>query len=251
MARMSDDAMKTKLRLASYSICCALMWTTDSAASVTIVGNRIVYPQNAGSVEVRLKNNDNLPYVIQAWVDTGNTSSTPEDSTNVPFRIMPPLVKIAAYSGQSIRLNLIGGESLPGNKESLFWLNTLQIPPANIEGATEKNSILFLIRNRIKLFYRPERIGNPDKLFSGVQVRVYDSTKLVINNNRPWFLSLANVSVSDSKNTVICNAETLAPYSSKSLRCHSVLQSLNAPIKISLSAFNDQGARVSEFFSSQ
>ncbi|MDQ0432932.1 P pilus assembly chaperone PapD [Pantoea agglomerans] len=35
-------------------------------ASVTILGSRIIYPGNALSVDVQLKNNDNIPYVIQA-----------------------------------------------------------------------------------------------------------------------------------------------------------------------------------------
>lgn len=47
---------------------------------------------------------------------------------------------------------------LPNNKESLFYLNVLDIPPNNPANAG-KNVIKFAMQNRIKLFYRPSGIA--------------------------------------------------------------------------------------------
>ncbi|MDI5818937.1 fimbria/pilus periplasmic chaperone, partial [Salmonella enterica subsp. enterica serovar Kentucky] len=40
---------------------------TASWASVTILGSRIIYPSTASSVDVQLKNNDAIPYIVQTW----------------------------------------------------------------------------------------------------------------------------------------------------------------------------------------
>lgn len=78
------------------------------------------------SINVRLNNGDSTPSLIQAWLDTGDPSSPP-DSVRVPFIITPPVFRMEPLSGQTMRI-MYTGEKLPADRESLFWLNVLDIP---------------------------------------------------------------------------------------------------------------------------
>ncbi|PJI52023.1 molecular chaperone EcpD, partial [Methylobacterium radiotolerans] len=44
------------------------------------------------------------------------------------------------------------GEPMPQDKESVFWLNVLEIPPKD---KANQNLLQMAFRSRIKLFYRP------------------------------------------------------------------------------------------------
>ena len=74
-------------RIAQYLLYlpCVLMLTNTVSASVTILGSRIIYPAGALSVDVQLKNNDDIPYVIQTWFDEGDVNATPAQGAKIPF----------------------------------------------------------------------------------------------------------------------------------------------------------------------
>lgn len=48
--------------------------------------------------------------------------------------LTPPVARVAAESGQQIKIKKMPN-SLPDNKESLFYLNVLDIPPNSQENA--------------------------------------------------------------------------------------------------------------------
>ena len=112
-------------------------------------------------MDVRLKNEGDRPVVVQSWLDTGQANETP-DAIKVPFVLMPPMARLEAGHSQVVRM-VFTGEALPQDKESVFWLNVLEIPPKEKleEG---RNSLQFALRSRIKVFYRPTAIvGKADE----------------------------------------------------------------------------------------
>lgn len=62
-----------------------LLAVNNARANVTILGSRVIYPASAKTVDVQLKNNGDIPYVIQAWFDNGDANSQPEQSSQTPF----------------------------------------------------------------------------------------------------------------------------------------------------------------------
>ncbi|MCP6324282.1 fimbria/pilus periplasmic chaperone, partial [Klebsiella pneumoniae] len=57
------------------------------------------------------------------------------------------------------------GEALPADRESVFWLNVLDVPPQpQGEGG---NFMQFAIRTRVKLFYRP--VGLPGSAADAIE----------------------------------------------------------------------------------
>ena len=129
-------------------------------ASVVMTNTRVIYPSDAKERSVQLTNNDAFPNVVQVWTDINNPESTPEYADG-PFLALPAIFRIEPKRGQLIRLIYSGGE-LPKDRESVFYLNFLQIPPLSKENAGE-NQMLVMLKNRVKIFYRPVEIeSNPD-----------------------------------------------------------------------------------------
>jgi P pilus assembly chaperone PapD len=132
-------------------------------ANVVIAGTRVIFPAKDGEVTVRLSNENTTPALIEAWIDSGDSHSTP-DKVNTPFLITPPLFRMEAHKDQSLRI-IATSPSLPGDRESVFWLNVLEIPPKpSGPQAVGKNFLQLAIRSRLKLFYRPATLsGDPLK----------------------------------------------------------------------------------------
>ncbi|AIR91672.1 fimbrial chaperone protein [Pseudomonas cremoricolorata] len=148
-------------------------WSVPANGSVVVNGTRVIYPGQAREKTVRLTNQDHFSNVVQAWVDIDDPVSTPE-TADAPFLVNPAVSRLASGSGQTLRI-IYTGEGLPQDRESLFHLNILQIPPRNTAHA-DRDQVLLMLRNRLKVFYRPEGVaGNagqlPEKLqFSLAQV---------------------------------------------------------------------------------
>ncbi|WP_250862581.1 fimbria/pilus periplasmic chaperone, partial [Caballeronia sp. INML3] len=47
------------------------------------------------------------------------------------------------------------GEPLPADKESIFYLNVLEVPPKPTGDEASANQLQLAFRTRIKFFYRP------------------------------------------------------------------------------------------------
>ncbi|MBH9398741.1 molecular chaperone [Pseudomonas aeruginosa] len=136
--------------------------TLPVQGSVVITGTRVIYPGDAREKTVQMTNQDPFPNVIQAWIDIDDPASSPE-SADAPFLVNPAVARMAPGSGQTLRI-VHTGPALPQDRESLFHLNVLQIPPRNAAKAN-RNQMLLLQRNRLKLFYRPAPLaGGSDSL---------------------------------------------------------------------------------------
>lgn len=137
-----------QLLLASLAalVCC------QATASVVITGTRLVYPSDQKEITVKLNNNGTQPALTQSWIDTGSVESTPT-SSKAPFVLSPPVARIDPAKGQSLRV-MFTGVPLAQDKESVFWLNVLEIPPKP-QGSDDLNTLQMAFRSRIKLFYRP------------------------------------------------------------------------------------------------
>ncbi len=139
-----------------------LVSIAQARASVVVTGTRVIYPGEAREKTVQLSNRDAFPNVVQAWVDI-DAPDVPPDQADAPFLVNPAVFRMAPDSGQTLRI-VYTGQGLPGDRESLFHLNVLQIPPRNSSHA-ERNQMLLMLRNRLKLFYRPAGIqGRPEDL---------------------------------------------------------------------------------------
>ena len=222
-------------------------------ASVTMLGTRIIYDGGAKSTDVQLRNKDSFPYVITAWFDDGNPESGPQTLTTAPFIVTPPVFRIQPGAGQVVRVVFTGNGALPQDRESLFWFNFMQVPPANVADAADgrkQNGILVMLRNRVKLLYRPAGLdGDPQKMLQHLQVSRETrkgSTGIVVANNQPFHVTLTAVRPSGkAARNLAANKDVIIPPFSQHFFPFAGITP--ARIKnISVTLIDDQGARVSE-----
>lgn len=130
----------------------ACLLAAPAQASVVIGGTRVVYPAQDQEVTLKLNNESSSPALIQVWLDDGDERSTP-DAAKAPFNVAPPMFRMDGQASQAVRL-MYTGEALPTDRESLFWVNVLEVPP-KADNSSERNVLQFAFRTRIKLLFRP------------------------------------------------------------------------------------------------
>lgn len=146
---------------------------------------RIIYNAAQKGVSVIIRN-DGDDVLAQSWIESKSEGEAP------PFMVTPPLVKVAEKGEQLLRVVLMDAKSLPQDRESVFWLNVQEIPLKS-QG---KAVIQFAVRQRIKLFYRPEILSSQsatDAVKSVVMKVVGD--KVIITNNSPFNININEVKI--------------------------------------------------------
>lgn len=159
-------------------------------ANIVVNGTRVIYPEKNNETVVQLINNGNDPALVQSWIDDGDIDSTPE-TANVPFLLSPPVVKVSGNAGQQLRIKKLPA-SLPTDRESVFYLNILDIPPTP-EHLQGKNTMQLAIKTRIKLFYRPTHLqAGVDEALESISVKA-ENRGFLITNNSPYYVTIANI----------------------------------------------------------
>jgi len=166
-------------------------------ASVVISGTRVVYRAPEKEVTVRLTNEGSLPALTQVWLDQGDPRADPA-TLKVPFLVTPPVMRIDAGKAQTLRL-MYTGEALPQDRESVFWLNVLEVPPKPKADDAPANLLQLSFRSRIKVFFRPQGLkGAVQDAPAQLQWRLaHDGGKLGIEVRNPtaYHVSFASIDV--------------------------------------------------------
>ena len=135
---------------AFFIILCSLV-STSVYAGIMPATTRIIYQEADHEKTLMLVNTNKYPIIVQTWADNGE--GNPE-STSIPFIILPAVFRLLPGETQGVRI-VYNREELPKDRESLFWLNFYEIPPA-----TEKQLMVprltLAMNTQIKLFWRPD-----------------------------------------------------------------------------------------------
>lgn len=205
-------------------------------ANIVINGTRVIYPAEDKEISVKLNNKGSTPVLIQAWIDKGDRNLNPDDG-NVPFFINPPMNRVNAGKGQTLRISYTGGESLPQDRESVFWLNVLEIPP-NSNKEKDINKLQVAFRSRIKLFYRPTELKkNIADAAESIRWKIHNGRLTAINNS-PYHITLLNVKDENGKAEGV--GEMISPFSQLEIKNN--IGSFIHGHNISWSYINDWGA---------
>ena len=173
-------------------------------AGIVIYGTRVIYPAEKNEVLVQLMNQGERSSLVQSWIDDGNTSLPPE-KINVPFMLTPPVAKIPGDSGQQLKIKKMPN-TLPNDKESLFFLNVLDIPPNNPDSAG-KNVLKFAMQNRIKLFYRPKGIAAVNKNTFHKLALTRSGNSYSIRNDAANWVTVTEVKAKEGANKQVISSQ--------------------------------------------
>jgi len=143
-----------KFFLLLLALVCAVCPVLAQAA-LTMQGSRVIYEESQGEVVAQLRQVGEMASLIQVWLDSG-TDSLEGQLEETPFLITPSVARIDPGKGQTIRFLRAGG-GLPQDRESMFFLNVLEVPAA-VPGQIGEgdNYLQFSSRMRLKFFYRPK-----------------------------------------------------------------------------------------------
>ncbi len=221
---------------------CALFSSFSVFSSVIINSTRVIYPENAGFINVQLVNQSTSTHLVQAWIDDGDPAKSPE-KIRVPFSLTPAVAKVEANAGQALRLAKQDTSALPKDRESVYWLNVLDVPPIPA-GEAGTNYLQVALRSRIKLFYRPEGLNGGEKIIDSQLSVKKDGTRACINNASAYYVTVVNIAPFHGENlkapftsSLLNETAFIAPFS-----CHPLDKSPGNAGKFRLSRIDDFGS---------
>ncbi|WP_050479468.1 fimbrial biogenesis chaperone [Herbaspirillum rhizosphaerae] len=243
---------KLKIILTLCALCIGATGQAD--ASVVINNTRVVFPSNEREVSIRMTNEGLSPGLVQMWLDKGDVKSVPNE-IQVPFLLTPPLFRIDPAKGQTVRMILNPTEKLPQDKESLFWLNMLEVPPRPQNIDTNDTSYMQMaFRTRIKVFYRPQALNTQEQLLTAPGrltwklVRNGDAYALEARNPTPYYLNLtkAGLGVPKAEKPEAMNEEggMLPPGGEARFELKDLHKAPAAGVKVRFTYLNDYGGGV-------
>ncbi|MGY6030400.1 fimbrial biogenesis chaperone [Phytobacter sp. AG2a] len=193
-----------------YSILLLLITLINfsAQAGIVVAGTRVVYPADKKEVTVSMKNTGQSPALVQSWIDTGDPTEVPQN-IQVPFVLTPPIARIDGGKGQTLRLMYTGG-ALPQDRESVFWLNILSVPPKKSDAHNQYLNVAY--QTRIKLFYRPAGLKLSAEAAGEKLQWKREGDTLSVFNPTPYHITLLNVSGEANNKATSLQGEMIHPY---------------------------------------
>ncbi|MBF8792095.1 molecular chaperone [Pseudomonas monteilii] len=236
------------MRFLFFFLLVSAMVPIDSTwANVVIAGTRVIYQANKQEVTLQLSNVGTEPALVQSWIDKDGDRRAP-DYSEAPFVIMPPITRISPGRSQTLRI-VYTGEQTPSDRESMYWLNILDIPPRPADIAT-KNYMQISVRSQIKLFFRPEGLSGSmekaPKQLNWSLVTHDGKTALKVANPGNYHVSLSSVELEVGTTSLPLGSGTVAPGKYLELPLAAPLPKGTGNATVRYSWVNDYGADISE-----
>ena len=237
---------RTLLRTFAF-ITATFIATSCVQAEMTLSGTRIIYNENKNDTSIRLENKGQRPLLAQVWLDDGNDAADPS-TLKVPFTLTPPVSRVEAKRGQTVKIMFNGTTALPKDRESVFWFNALEVPPkSSAADSAGKNILQLAFRTRIKLFYRPQGLQGTSSeapaLLNWKAQQRGGKTVLHVTNPTPYYVSFNNVELEANGRKFTVAPDMVPPKSTHDLTVNG-LASVPSAGSVSYTAISDYGGAI-------
>jgi chaperone protein EcpD len=157
------------------------------------------------------------------------------------FRLDPTKV-------QSLRL-VYTRDPLPADRESLFWLNVLDVPPRAAANPDLPNQLDLAFKHRMKVFFRPPSLtGSAANAPAGLKWKALSSEgKIVgieVSNPSAYHVSLTQISATIAGQAVIAKADMVDPFGSRAFALPDPVTAPSGAIAVEYWFVNDYGGNV-------
>lgn len=215
--------------------CTALATALAAHAQAGIVLNttRVIYPATDKEMSFQVHNTGTGEILAQSWLETDSEGP----SVNSPlFAITPSLARLPGNARQLIRI-IYSGDGLATDRESVLWLNVQEIPQT-----ARENELQIAVRQRIKLFYRPQGlVEDPLKAAQSLRWQLSDG-HLEVTNPGPYHVSMIKLAVARQGQIALKeDSRMLAPGARVQLPLKPMKQS--GPVDLTFISINDFGAQ--------
>lgn len=191
---------------------------------------RVIFDSEESSSKIKANNYTDKKWLLRAWVSSYGFSDKVDS-----FIITPPLYRIEA--GESIQLKIDKlKDNFPQDRESIFHINVMAIPPIPKKGK-EEGLVQFALNNRIKLIYRPHNINDTDKVSSAYKNLKVEKVKseVKISNPTPYYITLDDVKINGGRVSSVKDF-MIGPFSSLNIPERNIL-------RLSYTTINDNGGK--------
>lgn len=240
------DGFRCVLRkgAAALAAVSALVSSHSLQAGVAVQGTRVIYPADRREVTVDLRNAGETPSLVQAWIDSG-AEAGPGAANSVPFVLTPAIFRLDPRNGQSIRV-IFTGKPLATDRETVFWLNVLDIPPKAAPNPGAPNRLDFAFRHRLKLFFRPSHlVGAPVDAPGGISWslrRAGSGSELIATNPSPYNVSLSRLELVADGTAAPLVPAMLAPLGATSFALKPMAAGAAGELRVRYDFIDDFGA---------
>lgn len=236
--------MKTWTRLSAVAL--LALFAPAAAAGVALGGTRVIYPGGDKEVTVPVLNESDRPALVQAWLDNGHDRQLAPERIEVPFTVLPPLLRIEAKGRQTLRIARTE-QPLPTDRESLFWLNVLDVPAKTANASPD--TLRIAVRIRVKLIHRPHGLAG-SAAQAPAQARWSlrgDGERAYVNvdNPTPYYINFSEVAVLAAGQRSVTESDYVAPFSSAQFTLPASFKATAGEVQASYRWINDLGGEVS------
>ncbi|EPK7572977.1 fimbria/pilus periplasmic chaperone [Klebsiella michiganensis] len=155
-------------------------------AALTVNRSRVIVNEESKSVSMNVTNrNVQEPYLAQIWIEDET-----EKKLTSPLMALPPVQRIEAGGKSAVRIQVLPDiNTLPKDRESVFWFNMREIPPRS----DKPNVLTLALQTRLKIFWRPAAIKIDSKVDTVPGMLNVTLTKngnrYTLNNPTPYHLT--------------------------------------------------------------
>lgn len=173
------------------------MIVNTALAALALNATRYIYGGNVSALSAIANNASDTMYGAQVWVD--NMLKT---DTRPVFIATPSFFKIKGHGKQVFRIMKMT-DLMPKNKESVYWLNLQEIPPAQ-----KGSGISMAIRTRVKLIYRPQSLmKGRDGAESTMTIEHLPGQQWLVNTT-PYIFAIGAILNNHDKPVILNTVET-------------------------------------------
>lgn len=196
--------MKIFKNIIVVAIAGIIVCSAYAAGGVQLDRSRVMIKDGKSNSSYAVENHYDAPLLVSAVVT--NFDGTPATA----FAVSPALYQIkpkSTFQSQVVQL-----ESLPQDRESVYWLNVRTVLASDTKEEEKKNTIELAIAQRIKVFYRPKGIN--ENCASAVEKLEWTKTSkgVMVKNPSPVAISLVKVISGDKVSSI---SDTLMPFEQK------------------------------------
>lgn len=212
--------MYIKVQLSLLPLMLVLGLPCAEAASgtggVSLSGTRLVFDGGKDAASMSVTNSSAADvWLMRFWVSPygDKSDASAEAKKNLPFAVTPPLYRLDQNSAVQLRVNKLT-DDLPADRESVYYLNSLAIPPKKGEKNYQKSvqsGLQFAVNTRIKLFYRPAAISNADAVKGAPEKLTVSASgnTVVVKNPTPYFVTMTQMAINGK--TVQTDKDSMVP----------------------------------------
>ncbi|EPP6520963.1 fimbria/pilus periplasmic chaperone [Escherichia coli] len=154
--------------------------------------------------DTNVSSNAAVAFLGTTVTSNDDTIENSGDQKDTQFVITPPLFSMQGKKENTLRIINATNHQLPGDRESLFWVNVKAIPAMEKDQKNE-NTLQLAIISRIKMFYRPTNLAMaPEEAPAMLRFR-RSGSKLTLINPTPYFITVTNMKAGNSNlpNTMV------------------------------------------------